>query len=534
MRILDRVAGKLVVLIVGSLVVFFGLATWLNLREQERATTKILTLNGAQIAALVTAATREGMLRNDRTAILNAVHSLSRQRDIERIRILDKEGRIIYSSQGAEIGTTLDRRAEQCLTCHQLEEPPTWLPEAKMVRRVEHEGRATLGVTQVIRNESDCSTAACHAHPPQQRLLGVLDIHMQLEPYEQARTASARQLELTSLLAILVVSLVTAVSVQRMVHRPVRELIQGAQALAQGDHSARVPQMNRDELGVLAGAFNQMAHDLEKAHSELLEWAQTLEQRVEQKTLELQHAQEQILQVEKMASLGRLAAVVAHEINNPLSSVVTYARILDRELRDPAAAAASPERLRYLEAIASEAARCGEIVSHLLAFARQRGGSFSAVDFNSVVEKAVFLVRHKLELAEVSTRLELDPKLGSVEVDAQQIQQALMALIINACEAMEGGGGTLTLRTRTLAEGLAVEVADSGPGMAPEVAAHAFEPFFSTKSDGSGVGLGLAVVYSIVKRHGGGIELETKPGAGCRFTITLPARAPDGGGEVEV
>jgi len=524
-RLLDRVAGKLALLIVSSLVLLFGLATWLNLQGQERATTRILTLNGAQVAALVAAATREGMLQNDRQAILNTVSTLSRQRDIERIRILDKEGRIAYSSDPGEVGNVLDRRAEQCLTCHQQAQPPESLPEAQMVRRVEHEGRSALGVTQVIRNETDCSSGACHAHSPNQRLLGVLDINMQLEPYEQARSASARQLELTSLLAILLVSAVTAVAVQRMVHRPVREMIRGAQALAQGDHTVRVAELTRDELGGLARAFNQMARDLEKAHSELLEWTQTLEQRVEHKTVELERAQEQILQVEKMASLGRLAAVVAHEINNPLSSVVTYSKILSRELRRLQPGNSWTQELEYLDAIASEAARCGEIVGHLLSFARQRGGDFTTVEFNSIVEQAVFLVHHKLELAEITPKLQLDPGLAAIQVDAHQVQQALMALIINACEAMEGGG-TLYLRTRPHRGGVEVEVEDTGPGMAPEVAAHAFEPFFSTKTDGSGVGLGLAVVYGIVKRHGGQIELKTSPGTGCRFTLDFPARPP--------
>lgn len=517
------IAAKLTAIITVSLVMVFGAAAVINLRLQERAAMRILRLNGAQVAELVAAATRDGMLHNDRARIQETIDTLARQRDIERIRIMRKGGTIAYSTDRDEIGRAVDQRAEQCIACHSGPNPPTALPSELRARVLNRAGRRVLGITQTIPNDPDCSSAGCHVHDPSERLLGVLDVNLNLEPYDSARVESAREMVLATLVGILLVVGVTVAAVQRMVHVPVRKLIKETERLASGDLSARVPEVSRDEIGVLARTFNRMARDLETARAELLEWGRTLEARVQEKTAELERAKDQILRVEKMASLGKLAAVVAHEINNPLASVVTYAKILVRRLRSHELTDECRENLEYLESIASEATRCGEIVSQLLAFARRRGGEFAPTDINEVVDKALFLVHHKLELSNVRAETELDPGLPQVVADAAQVQQALMALLINACQAMEESGGEVRIATRAVDGGVEIHVADTGPGMSPEVARHAFEPFFTTKEQG-GVGLGLSVVYGIVERHGGRIDLNTAPGKGCRFTLFFPSR----------
>ena len=524
------VAGKLTLLIAATLVVFFGITTWLNLTIQERAGMRILRLNGARLGDMVVAATREAMLHNDREQIQKTITAMAGQREVERIRVVVKGGQIIYSTEPEEVGRILNTREEQCIGCHQRARPSETLPEEDRARIVDRPGGRVLGITQVIHNEPDCATAACHAHSPEESLLGVLDINLRLDPYDEARRRSAVDLLLASLVGILAVLGITVAGVQRMVHRPAQELIRETDKLGHGDLSARVPETRNDELGTLAETFNRMAHDLEAAHSELLGWAQTLEHRVEEKTGELERAQEKIVQVERMASLGRLAAVVAHEINNPLSSVVTYAKILVRRLQNKELDDECRENLEYLESIASEASRCGEIVAQLLSFARRGGGEFVAVDINQVVDRAVFLTKHKLELAEVSCEIELEEDMPTVRADSGQIQQALMALLINAGEAVEKGGRVL-VQTATCVEGVEISVEDNGPGMEPDVARRVFEPFFTTKDGSSGVGLGLAVVYGIMERHGGSVELTTAPGKGCRFALVLPIAGPESDNE---
>jgi signal transduction histidine kinase len=153
-----------------------------------------------------------------------------------------------------------------------------------------------------------------------------------------------------------------------------------------------------------------------------------------------------------------------------------------------------------------------------------------AVDINQVVDRAVFLTKHKLELAEVGCELELEEDMPTVRADSGQIQQAVMALLINAGEAVEKGGRVL-VQTATCVEGVEIAVEDNGPGMEPDVARRVFEPFFTTKDGSSGVGLGLAVVYGIMERHGGSVELTTAPGKGCRFALVLPIDGPESDNE---
>jgi two-component system NtrC family sensor kinase len=190
-----------------------------------------------------------------------------------------------------EIGAVINMHQEQCISCHGESEPPENLPmeaRARIVRRGEHR---VLGITQTIRNEPDCSNASCHVHGPDEHLLGVLDVNLALGPYDQARSESAAELLVASFLGIILVVAITILASQRMVHKPVRMLIRETKRIASGDLSARVPEVSEDEIGVLARTFNRMARDLEVARSELLEWGRTLEDRVRQKTEELQRAQ---------------------------------------------------------------------------------------------------------------------------------------------------------------------------------------------------------------------------------------------------
>ena len=334
----------------------------------------------------------------------------------------------------------------------------------------------------------------------------------------------------TGLATLVLVAVVVILVVRRNVHRPVRRLAETLGALGGGDYSARYDDESIAEFAYLGHHVNRMAGDLQKANAELVDWAQTLERRVEEKTGELKAAQAQMIRVERMASLGKLAAVVAHEINNPLASVVTYSKLLLRRFSHKAGPKPDDDSEKILEAIASESARCGEIVSNLLLFARRTGSRMEPTNVNKLVDRSLFLLKHKMDLAQVHAEEALDPALPDVLCDPSQVEQAILALAINGIEAMPGGG-TLTIRTTPLGpRGVKIEIADTGVGMDDEVKRQIFEPFFTTKGDGEGkgLGLGLAVVYGIVQRHGGAIDVESAPGAGTRFVLTLPGTASPG------
>jgi PAS domain S-box-containing protein len=234
--------------------------------------------------------------------------------------------------------------------------------------------------------------------------------------------------------------------------------------------------------------------------------------------------QARILHQDKMMSLGRLAASVAHEINNPLSGILNYARLMAKVLDQGELSAERRQKFqRYLAVIETETSRCSQIVSGLLSFSRRSPATFGPVDVADLFQRCILLSQHKLDLNRV--RLEADPAPGMprLQGDFNQLQQCLINLIFNAVDAMPNGG-QLALRGRLDPQGKAVviTVTDSGPGIPAEHLADIFEPFFTTKSEGHGLGLGLSTVYGIVERHNGTITAGNSPQGGAVFTLSLP------------
>lgn len=530
-----RLALRLaLVLSAGAAAILVTAGAW-NLASQRRQLTRVVESQADTVVEVIRGATRDSMLRNDTAELSRIVGTLAAQETIDRVRVFDKQGRITHSSEGSEIGHQVDLSAEQCVSCHAGDtalESPLGPGRTRIFTRP-GEGRI-LGLISPVRNELACSNADCHAHPPEQTVLGVLDVQLPLTRVDAALSDSQRQLLAGLVATVAAVVALAFLLAWWLVLRPVGALTAAAPRLAEGDFSARVPAGGADELGDLARAWNRMASDLGAAHAELASWGHRLEERVEEKTRELELTHQHLLRVEKMASLGKLSASVAHELNNPLAGIATYARLLRRR-REEALAAGAPvtdgtagmDIDRILKLVEDEALRCGEIVRNLLLFSRTPGALFSPTEIAPIVERCVLLLRHKAQLAGVELEIVLAAELPPVECDASQIQQALLALLINALEATpEGGRVRVAARTDTTRERLFLTVSDTGRGIPPEVIDHVFEPFFTTKSQGAGVGLGLAIVYGIVERHRGRIDVDSPPDSGAVFTVELPVRQP--------
>ncbi|MFZ0436534.1 MAG: ATP-binding protein, partial [Candidatus Sulfotelmatobacter sp.] len=315
--------------------------------------------------------------------------------------------------------------------------------------------------------------------------------------------------------------------VWREVGKPIKALKNGTQHLSEGELGYQIEVRSQDEVGDLAKSFNEMSLQLRAANEEIVTWAKTLEDRVDQKTKELRSAHDHMLHVEKMASLGKMAAVVAHEVNNPLSGILTYSKLIrkwvasgqtEHEKRD--------EAMQCLELIATESRRCGELIKNLLSLSRTAPMNVQSTDLHAVIDRCLLLVRHQLELGAIELQLRLAEDLPRVPCDPAQIEQVLIALIMNAIDAMPRGGN-LWIETRLSNDEAEIEITvrDDGAGIAPDVLPHIFEPFLTTKESGHGVGLGLAISRGIVERHNGRIEVASELGRGTTFTITLPSEA---------
>jgi two-component system, NtrC family, sensor kinase len=500
---------------------------YVNIHTTSERWMQFVYESASRMSDLIKRSTHYGMMQNRKEDVHQIIRTIAQTSGVVGVRIFDKQGIIIFSADAAEIGQRVDRQAEACIICHDQETPMHSAPtESRMRVYRAANGQRILGLINPIENGPGCSNGACHAHPRNQTVLGVLDVKMSMEPADEALRDMTSRTIVATLAKALIIGIASALFIYRTVRMPVRRLTEVTQRIARGDLETRIDICTKDEIGQLAASFNQMTDDLRRARQEITEWSEKLEQKVIAKTDELTRVQKQILHMEKMASLGKLAATMAHELNNPLSGILIYAKLVGRELDAGQFPSEQREELgRYLSLIQRESSRCGEIVRNLRVFSRQSGGEFVPHHLNILLERALLLVRHHLEMSNI--RLETLPIDGDDQIvcDANQVEQALVALFVNAVEAMPGGG-TLAVRLCRAEDSVHVELSDSGVGIDPEVLPHIFEPFFSTKEGESGVGLGLAVVYGIVHRHGGVIEVSSEPGSGTTFRIKLPAQPP--------
>jgi two-component system NtrC family sensor kinase len=308
--------------------------------------------------------------------------------------------------------------------------------------------------------------------------------------------------------------------VARRITRPLGVMVDAAGKIASGDLAHRVGVGSRDEIGRLARAFNRMTDELSLAHEDLTQWGRTLERRVEERTRELRDTQDQLVVSEKLASLGKMAAGVAHEINNPLTAILLNCHLLlERQ-------GLVPDEEESLRLIADETTRCAGIVGGLLDFARQTPSQAAPTDINDVIDRTLQLLEMQASVRNIRIEKALDRTLPAIEIDKNKVQQVFSNLAINACEAMPGGG-TLAVASLMSRDGTHIEITftDTGVGIPKQNLPRLFDPFFTTKSFGTG--LGLAVSYGIVRQRGGTILVRSDVGKGTVFTVRIPLIPPE-------
>jgi len=345
--------------------------------------------------------------------------------------------------------------------------------------------------------------------------------------------ADLRVLVIVLLFTAVAVTLL-ALAMSRYLIRPISQLTRATTAIAQGDFSVKLPTATGDEIGAMATAFAVMVERLSDARVSLLEWSRTLERKVLERTEELEKAHESVLISEKMASLGKLSAMVAHELNNPLSGVLSYLKL---SLKLMGRADSPPETnekiMQYLDLSASEVKRCGEIVKNLLMFSKSSFGEFRRDRLGAIIDKSIALIKHSAEMKNVTLGKDIAvPGDDEMYCDGSGIQQMLVALMVNALDAMPKGGQLTIWADFGSAERVVLKVIDTGQGIPENVLPRIFEPFFSFKESKKNIGMGLSVVYGIVQSHQGMVKVESVVGEGTTFIITLPRdKAPDPGAE---
>ncbi|MBM3125407.1 MAG: HAMP domain-containing protein [Chloroflexi bacterium] len=338
------------------------------------------------------------------------------------------------------------------------------------------------------------------------RVIGILYVGILEQKYTDAQTQTILVF-IGITLAGAVLTTFIALWISRQISSPIRNLVLASQQLANGNLDAKVEPTSGDELGKLAYRFNQMAEALRQRDERLKEFTKR-----------------KIMESERLAIIGQLAANVAHELNNPLQGIVTYSSLLlEKDVCDP------PTR-QNIEKITIQANRCREIIRGLLDFSRQKKPVKTLTNINDLLRRCVSLVENQAHFQNIEIVRNFDETLPMIVVDPSQIERVFLNLIINAADAMNGGGRlTLTTSFGLNEHSIEIDVKDTGHGISLENMEKIFNPFFTTKEIGHGVGLGLAISYGIVKEHNGEITVESECGKGAKFTVILPviAKVPE-------
>ena len=473
------------------------------------------------------------MLMNTPDGVRQVIQSVGKHSAIEGIRLFNKEGKITYSSRPEDVGRVVDKRAEACYQCHDADAPIGHLPAGDRSRTyTDVEGRKILATITVIPNEEGCHPAGCHPEPEVQSVLGVLDVAVLLDPVEKRLLEATGDALLISGVAIIIISGALFLAIRRSVRRPVRRLIEATRRVAAGDYKHQVRPHATDEIGFLASSFNEMIERLDSSHSHLEASVGGLSDLVTQKARELREAQFQVVQAEKLSSVGLVAAGIAHELNSPLMAIMTFAHMVQKTCPK------ETQEYEDLEMVLREARRCASIIKNLLEFSRDQkeGLKLEPCDVAELVDRCFQLVKPEFLGCGVETHISIPPDLPRVKGDTSQLQQVMVNLMLNAVHAMPKGG-ELVIRgglanpedyshlesPTSLGDGhIRISFRDTGHGIRPEDIGKVFDPFFTTKETGQGFGLGLSVSHGIITRHGGAILVKSDGSSGAEFTLLLP------------
>jgi len=519
----NTINSKLIFAIGAVSVIIFGIFFYIILTNQNKQLIAEVFRAASTYSNTVTTSTRYDMLINNREGLHRMIEIKGNQKGIEFVRIFNKEGKIMFSTNKKEMNQYVNKNTEACYVCHAVEKPLERLSTSERSRIFKTEDHRVLAMITPIYNEPDCHSATCHAHPKERRVLGVLDIGMSLVDVDNDYSSNRRIVIYFTLIAILSVSGILTLFIHRLVTKPVKILVAATKQVSTGNLSVDTKVKTNDEIGYLANSFNSMIKDLRKANREIQSWNIELEKKVEERTNKLRVAREQLIQSEKMASLGVLASSVAHEINNPMQGFLTYIKLM---LKIASGEELSGSKLvdfkKYLNLMSNEIERLGDMVKNLLVFSRQSKLEIRKADVNNIIRNSLVLLSNKIRIQNIDVNLKLQDNLPNIFCDFKQIQQTIMALLINAMEAMSQGGKIFIETKNMLGKKVEITLKDTGEGISRENLRNIFDPFFSTKEAEKGTGLGLFVAYGIIQEHKGTIKVESEVGKGTTFFITLP------------
>jgi two-component system, NtrC family, sensor kinase len=451
---------------------------------------------------------------------------------IDDVNMYDDQDNLAYSSFSEDQEGHID---PNCKGCH--DNIRTLFPRNEKSYRIidrnsecqmiqSDTGHRHLMIRTPILNEPSCyNTTACHAHSADQEVLGSLFIKLPLDEVDAAVRKSSREFFFLAAMITLFLASFLVLFTRKNIKNPLNAIIKASRAVATGDNSARlvVSPNQLDDIRMLSYAFNHMLDNLQTATQELQNWSKQLEYKVQKKSEELGEVQNELINIERIASLGKLSSSVAHEINNPLSGILVYTKLVHKKLINENIDPVKKESmLKHLKLIEDETKRCGDIVKGLLDFSRKEQDDFETKHLNGVLQDTYQLMSHPINIANINFLADFSAQHDLTWCSPNQIKQACIAIIVNASEAVTEGGEIIFRTTNPDEDTIKIDIIDNGTGISPQDIPHIFEPFFTTKNHGAGIGLGLSIVHGIVQSHKGKIDLKSEPGKGTVISIILP------------
>jgi signal transduction histidine kinase/ActR/RegA family two-component response regulator len=528
-RVLQTVArfsrgmrGKFILLISALLITTSLAMGWIFLVREVKDETSKLVQKGALLTRNLAGDAELGVFTRNRELLEALASEVGRDTDYAFVVILDERSEPLYAraSPGHRVPpiASLTADAAETVLGEEVEDG-----EVRLYREQGAESEAYLFRFPVLTQRRPSMGEEIGFLPDTRRAargprdeIGAAYVALSTEGMKDDIRRLERALGFATL-AVIVIGVLLTILLVRIIADPIHQLVEATRRIARGDLDVLLRLDSQDEIGELAKSFNQMTLKLQKSREELEGTNLQLEQKVLERTRELEEAQNQLVQAEKMSVVGQLVSGVAHELNNPLAGVLGYSQLLLRmDL--------SEEVRRGLDKIESEAERCRRIVQNLLIFARKNKAQKRAIDLNALLESVLELKAYPLKVDSIEVVREFGKSLPRVMADASQLQQAFMNIIHNAQQAMSGRPtpGRLTVLTRQVDGTVRVEIGDTGPGISQENLSRIFDPFFTTKEVGQGAGLGLSICYGIVQEHRGRIWAESRRGEGSTIHVELP------------
>ncbi len=519
------------IILVSSVFLFVSFSIIFRSVNEEYLNT-VISQNGNNIGSIVGGSLYHSMLENDKSTLQNTLDIINTMPGIDEVNMYDITDNLVYSSIPSD--TNNNHSNPNCICCHN--DLKTMFPgnekhykiintdsDCKMNHN-DNTGRHLL-IKLPILNEKSCYQSSCHAHPVTDKILGSLIVKIPLADLDAAVAKSSTEFFLLAIFTTLFLVGFLILFTRRRIKNPLNALVKASIAVANGDTSTRleISPNQLDDMKVVSQAFNDMLDNLQAATNELENWSQQLEYKVQKKSEELSSAQNELIHIERLASLGKLSSSVAHEINNPLSGILIYTKLIYKQLSNADQYVSKRDSmLKHLKLIENEAKRCGDIVKGLLEFSKKDQEDFEPRHLHEILKDTYELMTHPIKIANINFYTDFTAVSDLIYCSPNQIKQACVAMLVNSTEAAPENGEIIIKTLNADSETIRFEIIDNGIGISAEDTPHIFEPFFSTKQKASGIGLGLPIVHGIIQSHKGKIQVISEPGHGTTFAITLP------------